>query len=236
MSLTLAQVGDDLLLKLGFAVAASAPALAKQDTIVAINGAMQMLQTAGEDYFTRQTISQTISAGTASYMIGMNVQAILGPIRLGSVPLNALESQGQYDQYSRIFGGTIAFGAGTGTPKAYLVQNFRNGTIGDINRIFIYLAPVPIATGQLSIDVVNDAPSYGVADLTSTDPLPIAQNYTESILLPIARYLVTRSSYFSRQELLPQLAADYKTALQRLGLSGGFPNAQQPLPKREVQA
>ena len=32
-----------------------------------------------------------------------------------------------------------------------------------------------------------------MADLTSTDELPVAQNYTESIFLPIAEMLVTRS-------------------------------------------
>lgn len=236
MPLSIAQVRDDLLSKLGIESVADASALALQDTLVAFNGALQILQTAGQDYFTRQTLSQTISAGTATYMIGQNVQAVLGPIRLNGSPLNALTSRGEFDQYSRIFGGATAYGPGSGTPKAYFVQNLRNGTIGDINRIFIWLAPAPVTTGVLEIEVVNDAPAYTVGDLSSSEQPPIAQNYTESILLPIARYLVTRSNQFSRQDLLQQLTTDYQVAMQRLGLSGGFPNAQQPRPPREVDA
>jgi hypothetical protein len=72
--------------------------------------------------------------------------------------------------------------------------------------------------------------------MTPTAYLPVAQNYSESILLPIARMLVTRSSQFSRPDLLPQLTEDYKTAMQRLGLAGGWPNARQPLPERKVEA
>jgi hypothetical protein len=236
MPLQVVQVRNDLLGKLGIEDPTTAPAIALDDCVIALNAAMQILQTAGEDYFTRQTLSQNISAGTASYMIAQSVQAILGPIRLASTPLMALESQGQYDQYARIFGGATAFGQGSGTPKAYHVQNLRNGTIGDINRIFIWLAPIPDAFGILSIDVVNDAPGYVVADLSSTAVVPIAQSYTESILLPIARFFITRSTLFSRQELLKPLTADYQEAMRRLGLSGGFPNVDQQLPRREVKA
>jgi hypothetical protein len=92
------------------------------------------------------------------------------------------------------------------------------------------------AFGILAIDVVNDAPSYVVADLSSTDPSRSLRSYTESILLPIARFLITRSTLFSRQELLKPLTADYQNAIARLGFAGGFPNATQSLPKREVQA
>lgn len=236
MSLSVLQVRNDLLSKLGIEDATTASALALQDVVIAINGAMQVLQTAGEDYFTRQKFSQVISAGTASYWIAQSVQAVLGPIRLNGAPLNALTSRGQLDQFGRIFAGATAYGSPAGLPTAYWVENLRNGTQGDINQIIIWLAPIPTATGTLEVEVVNDAPSYTVADLSSTSPLPIAQNYTESILLPIARLLITRSSQFSRADLLAQLTADYQVALQRLGLSGGFPNVRQPLPPREVQA
>lgn len=230
MPLTVIQCRNDLLSKLGIIDAATASALTLQDVVVAINGAMQMLQDAGQEYFTKQTLTQTLSAGTAAYTIPGSVQSVLAPILWGSKPLRGLTSQGEYDEFNRIFLGGAAYGAGTdGDPMAYWVDFKRNGTQGDIVAIEVKVAPAPtIPAGTLTIQVVNDAPSYVVADLTSTNPLPVAQNYTESIFLPIARMLVTRSQQFSRPDLLVQLERDATTAMQRLGFAGGWPNQQQP--------
>lgn len=236
MSLQVVQVRNDLLSKLGIEVPADADALTLQDVVVAINGAMQFLQTAGQDYFTREEIEVGIYAGTSIYQVNRNVQAVLGPIRLDDVkPLTALESQGQYDQYARIFNSSADYGPGDGEPQAYWVKYLRQGSTGDVCDIEIYLAPKPLAPASITIEVVNDAVEYVVADLDSTDELPIAQNYTESIFLPIARMLVTRSRIFARPELGAQLIADGQLALQRLGVSGGFPNEEQPRPPRKTE-
>lgn len=236
MSLQIVQVRDDLLSKLGIENAADADDLTLQDVVIAINGAMQMLQTAGQDYFTREMIDVGIYAGTSIYQVNRNVQAVLGPIRLDDEkPLKALESQGQYDQYDRIFTGGTDYGPGDGEPEAYWVKYLREGSSGDICDIEIYLAPKPIAPASITIEVVNDAVEYTVADLGSTTELPVAQNYTESIFLPIARMLVTRSRIFARPELGAQLQADGILAMQRLGVSGGFPNEEQPRPPRATE-
>jgi len=238
MSLQIVQTRDDLLSKLGIENAALASALALQDVVVAINGALQMLQTAGQDYFTRETMTVTLIAGSSLYTIERSVQAVLGPIRWNNTkPLRALASQGEWDQYDRIFTGTPGYGAAAGEPNAYWVQNLRQGATGDIDQINIWLAPVPTSpAGTLTVEIVNDAPSYTTADLTSTSTLPVAQNYTESIFLPIARMLITRSSQFSRPDILQQLTTDYQHAMSFLGMSGGFPNADQPEPERTVKA
>lgn len=239
MSLQIIQARNDLLGKLGIENAASASALALQDVVVAINGAMQMLQTAGEEYFTKERLSLTLAAGTAIYNIPATVQSVVGPVRWNDTkPLRALESQGEYDQFSRIFGGGAGYGVGSNDdPEAYWVEYSRAGTAGDICDVDIYLAPAPgNPAGTLVVEVVNDAPTYVVADLTSTAFLPVAQNYAESIFLPIARMLVTRSSQFSRPDTLAQLQADGEAALVRLGLAGGFPNAAQRKVERKVEA
>lgn len=231
MPLTVVQCRDDLLSKLGIIDAATASALTLQDVVVAINGAMQMLQDAGQEYFTKQTLTHVLSVGTAAYTIPGTVQSVLSPVLWNdSKPLRGLTSQGEFDEFNRIFLGGTAYGGGSnGDPMAYWVDFKRNGTQGDIVAIEIKLAPAPASpAGYLTIDVVNDAPSYVVADLSSTDPLPVAQNYTESIFLPIARMLVTRSQQFSRPDLLQQLERDASTAMQRLGFAGGWPNQQQP--------
>jgi hypothetical protein len=237
MSLTINQAALDLLSKLGIEVYGDAPALALQDVATAMNGAMQMLQDAGEDYFTRDTLTLSISAGTSYYRLPANIQSVIGPVLLdGSVPLRALESQGELDQFDRIYLGGTGYGANAGDPMAYFPRYIYNGaTAGDIVGVEMLFCPVPAGTHTVQMDVVLDAPSYTVADLTATTVIPVAQNYTESIFLPIARMLVMRSSQFSRPELLPQLTSDAQVAMQRLGIAGGFPDVVQDNPPRKTK-
>jgi hypothetical protein len=215
--------------------------LAQQDCVIAVNGAMQRLQTAGQDFFTRQKIILTLGAGTAVYNITQAVQAVIGPVRLNDqIPLTALESRGQLDQFDRLFLGGSDYGAAPGVPIAYWVEAKNNGnTTGNIEQINIYPVPVPTGAspGTLAVEVVDTAPAYATTDLVNAGiTLPIAQNYTESIFLPIARFLITRSSQFSRPELLPGLQKDYDDAVARLGTAGGFPIEDQEKPERHTQA
>jgi hypothetical protein len=237
VSLTIIQVRNELLSKLGIEDPALATALALQDCVNAINGAMQALQTAGQDYFTREKLTLSITAGTAVFAVDSNVQAIIGPVRLNDTdPLRGLNSRGELDQFDRIFEGVSDFGAAAGTPVAYWIENLRSGTTGDINQINLWLAPAPSINATLVAECIKEPPVYVVADLSATTVLPIAQNYTETIFLPIARMLITRSALFSRPDIVPSLTLDYQNAMARLGMAGGFPNADQPKPERAVNA
>ncbi len=239
MSLQIVQVRNDLLSKLGIEDATLAPVLALQDVVIAMNWAMQQLQTAGQDYFTRERITLTLAAGTSTYNVPTSLQSVIGPVRWNDIkPLRALESQGELDQFDRIFMGGEDYGVGPdGDPVAYWPRYLKTGNIADICGITINLAPAPAApAGTLVVEVVNDAVSYVVADLASTQALPVAQNYTESIFLPLARLMITRSSQFSRPDILPQIQEDAGRAFERLGVSGGFPNVSQPGMPRKVDA
>lgn len=234
--LNIVQVRDDLLSKLSIEDPAQANALALQDCVIAVNGALQVLQTAGQDFFTRETISLAFTAGTALFTLSRAVQTIIGPARWNNTkPLRALNSRGELDQFDRIFLGVSDYGTALGDPEAYWVENLRQGTDGDIDQIKLYLAPLPATPGSVWIDVINDAPNYTVGDFTAgTAIIPVAQNYTESVFLPLARMFVTRSSVFSRPDIVPQLQTDYDRAMATLADVGGFPNAVIPAPPREV--
>ncbi len=239
MSLTIKQTRDDLLSKLGIEDSSTASALALQDVVIAINGAMQMLQTAGQDFFTRQFLTIPLLAGTTFYSID-NVQSILGPVRWNdSKPLRELESRGEIDQFARIFLSDTAYGTGVpADPEACFFEAVRNSSsAGNITQLHLFLAPIPaaIAPGSVTMEVVNDAVSYSVGDLSSTVVLPVAQNYTESVFLPVARMLITRSHLFSRPDILEGLTADYQNAMARLATVGGFPDAVQPEPDRKTK-
>lgn len=236
MSITITQVRDDLLSKLGYEILADAPPLALQDVVVAVNGALQMLQTAGEDFFTRTHLGLGIAAGTAMYSLGQSVQAIIGPVSLADgTRLLALASSGEYDQFDRIYLGSSSYGAAAGTPMAYFVENVFAPGKADANQINLWLAPVPNAPQILDVEVILDATAYGVADLTNGSALPIAQRYVESVFLPIARMLVTRSSQFSRPTILPGITSDYQAAMATLAAKGGFPPAVQPEADRKTK-
>lgn len=239
MPLTISQVRTDLLSKLGIEDPLDAEPLQDQDCLIAINGALQMLQVAGEDFFTREHVVLPFSAGTALFALDTDVQTVIGPARWNDVtPLRALESRGELDQFDRIFLGNANEGTSEGDPLAYWVENIRQGNAGDIVQVNIWLAPRPLIAGDLYVDVVHDAPTYDQADFSAgTAVLPVAQNYVESVFLPIARMLVTRSSQFSRPDILPGLTTDYERAMATLSYVGGFPNAQHPdKPPRKVEA
>ena len=239
MPIPISAVYADLLSKLGIESTAGVSALQQQDCVIAINGALQILQTAGETYFTRQKISQALSVGTSVYNLGTALMSLIGPVRWNDqVPLTALESRGQVDQYDRIYNGNTGYGQGSaGQPECYFAEYVNNGSgAGNIDQVNLWIMPVPASSpGTVFLEIVNLAPSYQAADLTTSAMIPVAQNYTESIFLPIARMLITRSSQFSRPDLLEQLQADGQNALARLGLAGGFPMVDQPLAPRRTR-
>jgi hypothetical protein len=236
MSLTVIQARNDLLSKLGIEDPAEASALTLQDVVVAINGAGQMLQTAGQEYFTKERISVGIYAGTSIYPIPRTTQNAIGNVLLDDAkPLTGLDSEGQYNQFGRTVLGETEYGPGVGEPRAYWVDFTKDGDSGDICDINLWVAPTPEDPGTITIDVVKDWIEYVVADLDSTEELPVAQNYTESIFLPIARMLVMRSSQFSRPDIADMLTADANRAMAALGVSGGFPNEVQPRPPRQTE-
>ena len=235
--LNLGQVSNDLLSKLGIEDPTLATALMQQDIAIAVNQALQTLQTAGQDYFLRQKISVNITTGVQEYTVSQAIQAVLGPVRLNdSKPLRALLSRGELDQFDRIFESLATYGAALGEPIAYWIESLNNGAgTGNIDQINVYLAPTPSANGSIVIEVVETPPSYSATDVSvGTAILPVPQGYIDSLVLPLARMFVTRSSQFSRPDILPLLTADFQMAMQRLGLAGGFPMAVQDEPERKT--
>ncbi len=236
--LTINQTRDDLLSKLSIPDASLADVQALNDCWQAMNSALQVLQTAGEYFFTRTKESFPFSAGTAVYALPQDVQNVIGPARWNDqIPLRALASRGELDQFDRIFLGSSSYGVALGVPMAYFVEEVRAGNAGDIVQTNIYLAPAPALAGSLNIDVVLDTPMYSLASFTpGTALIPVAQNYTESVFLPIARMFITRSAFWSRPDIVPSLQADYDRAVAHLSAVGGFPPVLHPDPKRATDA
>lgn len=81
------------------------------------------------------------------------------------------------------------------------------------------LAPTPNANGTLAWNAIREPTSYTAANMDNAGTtIPVAHQYVETLLLPIFRWFLTRSRYFSAADKLPMLEADYKLALGAIGL------------------
>lgn len=231
-------VRDNLLRTLGIETAGSASTGVLADVLAAMNYAQQTLWMAGPDYFTRSKLDVSLVAGTAEYTLADTVQSVLGPLRLASGrTLRALESRSELDNFGLLYLGQDSAEVAQGTPLAYFVENL-NQAASDPVKIKLHVVPAPdsVAAGTATLDGVADCALFATADLASTDVLPVAQQYTETLFLPLARKAVSRSSYFSAQDLQGKIDADFEEALTMLRKAGGFPPAAERREKREVEA
>jgi hypothetical protein len=89
----------------------------------------------------------------------------------------------------------------------------------DAAKISLCLAPTPNANATLEFDAILEPTEYSAADLSdSAVSVPVAHKYVEEILLPLVRYFLTRSRFFTNADKLPMLEADYKAAMDSMGL------------------
>jgi hypothetical protein len=231
-------VRDDLLRKLGIESSGSASASMLADVLEAMNHAQQMLWMAGPGYFTRSQLALTLVNGTSAYTLADTVQSVLGPLRLPSGrTLRALESRAELDNFGLLYLGQTSVTVTAGTPLAYFVETlFQAGN--DPVQIKIHVVPAPDsgAAGTATLDGVTECTRFAdAADIAGTDVLPVAQQYSESLFLPIARKALTRSTYFSATQLREQIEADYAEAMALLARAGGYQPADK-VEKREDAA
>ena len=230
-------VRDDLLRTLGIETVGSASASMLADVVAAMNHAQQTLWLAGPDYFTRSRLDVVLISQTATYILSDTVQSILGPLRLPSGrTLRALASRAELDNFGLLYLGQDSASVAAGTPLAYFIETlFQAG--GDPVQIKIHLVPAPDATaaGTATLDGVSECTRFAdAADIAGVGVLPVAQQYSESLFLPLARHAITRSIYFSATQLREQIAADYAEALALLAKAGGYQPADKPMVKEQA--
>lgn len=231
-------VRDDLLRKLGFESAAGASAGVLADVLAAMNYAQQTLWLAGPDYFSRTQIALTLVGDVAAYTLAETVQSVLGPVRIKSGrTLRAIESRAELDNFGLIYLGQASPVMASGTPLAYFVEELFQAS-AEQTRIKIYFAPAPTVAeaGAAVVEGVSDCTGFVTGDLASTDVLQVAQQYVESLFLPLARKALTRSTYFSASDLEKKIEADYQEALAMLRRAGGLPPDAKRADAREVAA
>lgn len=218
--LTLPALYADALAVVGLYDPAKAPAFMRDRALADINGALQLMQLAGEDFYSREEITVTIPANTGSVNLPETVQRVLEPVRMNNRPLIKLETRSQLHDFGALYFGTIST-LDPAPPVAYFVEGTRT-TGNDPVSLRFYVVPTPEESTPLTVPVVQEPPVYAVADVSNSAIVPpVPHKYHETILRPLVRYSMATSSFYSESDAgrLPDLRADYQRALSLLGMA-----------------
>ena len=219
--LTLPALYADALAVVGLYDPAKAPAFMRDRALADINGALQLMQLAGEDFYSREEIPVTIPEGIFSVALPGAVQRVLEPIRTSTGRhLIRLETRSQFQDFASLFYG-VTSDLDPGPPIAYFVEGTRT-TGNDPVSLRLYVVPTPEESTPLTVPVVQEPPVYAVADVSNTSIVPpVPHKYHETILRPLVRYSMATSSFYSESDAgrLPDLRADYQRALSLLGMA-----------------
>jgi hypothetical protein len=218
--LTLSALYADALAVVGLYNPAGAPVFMRDRALADINGALQLMQLAGEDFYSREELSITIPANTASVALPSAVQRVLEPVRMNNRPLIRLETRSQFQDFGALYFGTLTT-LDPAPPVAYFIEGTRTAGSDPVALRF-YVVPTPDASVALTVPVVQEPPTYVVADLANTAIVPpVPHKYHESILRPLVRFGMATSSFYSESDAgrLPDLRADYQRALSLLGMA-----------------
>jgi hypothetical protein len=202
---------------------ASAPEIMRRRIFNDLNSALQLIWSKGHrllDYYTRQTITATITANSNNVVLSDSVSAVLGPVKRVSdgLGLRPIRTRGEYDSFASIYAGSLTALTGA-PPQAYFADQERpTPDSADSTKITLFVVPSPTANTSLSLEVSLKAPAFTTADYASSTAIPIPHNYAETLLLPIARYLSSSSLFFAdkSKQREPLLKAEYDRALKTL--------------------
>jgi len=201
----------------------SAPSYIKDDAATSLNQAFQEIWSSPDsDYFTREEKSLSTIPGTKAYALESAIQDILGPIRFTATgkPIAPCESKGELHAFGPIFQSRSGYDVDQGEPQVYYLDRTRSPSYGDeVLVVNLLLAPTPDKAYSITYDATLECPSYEAADFCASPlpSLPIPHKYVETVLLPIARYHMTRSHFFKNKDLLNALADDYQKAIRQIG-------------------
>ena len=201
---------------------ASAPEIMRRRIFNDLNSALQLIWAKGHrllDYYTRQTITATITANSNNVVLNDSVSAVLGPVkRADGIGLRPIRSRGEYDSFASIYAGSLTALTGA-PPQAYFTDEKRHDPdAADATKITLLVVPSPTTNTSLSLEVSIKAPAFTTNDYTNSTVIPMPHNYAETLLLPIARYLSSSSLFFAdkSKQREPLLKAEYDRALKTL--------------------
>lgn len=215
--MTLVEIRDDVLRKVWVEYPSTAPAYLFTDARTAINQALQSiwLSTVSDDA-KRKPLAVNLTAGQRRTALPATLQRITGLARINGNPIREASNQSDVENYSVRYVGDLE--ESTGTPQIYYLESQRIDDDASM-RSWLWVAPTPTENMQFDAMAVYAAPRYSLVDLTTSGIPDVPHGYVESLLLPLARYYMTRCHWFSDEAKREALESDAAAALDAHGMS-----------------
>lgn len=219
MAMTVTGICHDLFGIIHIEDASDVPDNIVKEAITAINLAVQTLWSTPNTFFLREPETIDAAAGTSLYEMPKNVRRIIGPVLNNATgkPLMRLENEVQARNYEQLFLDEPDTPIGSHATQAFLVHR-QKGSGYDNAKASVWLVPSPTDEDSFTVDVVREPESYGVGDYGGETMVELPHEFTETLLLPIARHEFTRSHYMNDPFKADQYKADYDKAMVMLGL------------------
>jgi hypothetical protein len=132
-------------------------------------------------------------------------------------------------------GWTAVSGAGP-VPTVSAEMSTPSGQADSVT-LTLCLAPTPSENGVIECDVIKEPTAYTAANMSDgAVSVPVAHQYVETILIPLFRYFLSRSRFFTNADKLPMIEADYKAALEAMGLGEPVQNATRKTNPQDEEA
>jgi hypothetical protein len=199
----------------------AAPLIMKRRIFSGLNEAMQILWSKGHrllDFYTRSEGTVTFAPGADKMLLNASTQSVVGPVRRASdnVLLRPISTKGEYESFYSIYANSLT-ALVPAPPQAYFIEATR-ASGGDATALTMFVVPRPAVSTEIKYGASLTAPKFIETDYEDETEIPVPHDYAESILLPIARYLVSSSLFFAdkAKQREPALKADYDRALATL--------------------
>ena len=221
--MTLSQIVNEVLNLWGIEGACNAPDFAIARAISDVNSAMQTVwnQADERDYWSSETLTLTFADGEDSQDLPDDIQNVVGPCRRADNkrPLATIGSIGELETFSDIY----LDGETADEPLAYHVERMNQSGDDPVKTVLRITPAVDGDDVDLLLDVVREAPRYGVGDIGLDPAIPIPHRYAESLLMPIVRYKASSFWLFNNTESKATIDRDYQMAMNAIGLADPNP-------------
>ncbi len=229
-------VANDIAQVFGMPTFAAAPDFTKSRILIDINAAIQQMQNAGEDYYSRQDLQIDLIADQETYALDDTIREVLDPARLDDgTLLRKLTSRGQLYQFGQLFQDQLNNIVASGIPAFFYVQSMYRSADEDEVDIIVHFLPKPSSavagTRKAILAVIEEPETFLLSDLTAgTATIPVPQKYVESIFLPLARWNSTTSFLFYEKDKIPRYEMEYNRAVGLL--EAADPRRPKPIESR----
>lgn len=227
------EVIADILHLWGFTNPRSAPSYAVNRALTDLNAGLQVVwnQADMRDYWSKSTLEIEIPGGESSLALPDDVQNVTGLCRLKDSrrTLVALGTLGELELFADLY----LDDESVGEPVAYHIQR-ESQNANDPARCVFHVTPVPAADTDFLLEVVKEAPRFGIRDVVDCPRIPIPHRYVESLLLPVVRKRAASYYLFTAADKLPVIEQEYMEARMALGMADPLPgNAGDNMGKRK---